>query len=60
MKQDIYHWYMSNRQLVDYVINTIFVDLANNVYIPKSVSYTFMFDWDNMFNEMVEYLYKNK
>lgn len=60
MKQDIYHWYMSNRQLVDYVINTIFVDLENNVYIPKSVSYTFMFDWDNMFNEMVEYLYKNK
>lgn len=60
MREDVNKWYVDNKQYLDFMINKIFVNLKRYIYMPKSVSCRFTFDWEHMFDDMVEYLYDNR
>lgn len=51
-------WYMKNYRIVDQVINDIIGDLNTQLYLPTHTKTTFFIDYDNVIDELIEYMYK--
>ncbi len=60
MKEHVQYWYAQNQTYVDHIMNILISNLKQRIRIPKTLSYNFMFDWDAIRDDMIEYLYNSQ
>lgn len=60
MKEYVYYWYMQNQTYIDYILKRLENNLKQRICIPKTLPYTFIFEWEVFREEMIEYLYNSR